>query len=101
VFPKSAEEARKLGSLGDLPLVVVARDPNRNRDPDGPALNDGQQRWHEHQKKMAQLSSNSTFIVAEGSGHGVPTQRPDIVVEAIRKVLEQHNSSEKPPIPPR
>jgi len=50
---------------------------------------------------MAQLSSNSTFIVAEGSGHGVPTQRPDVVVEAIRKVLEQHKSSEKPSIPAR
>jgi pimeloyl-ACP methyl ester carboxylesterase len=101
VFPESAEEARKLGSLGDLPLVVVARDPNTNRDPHGPALNEREQRWHEHQKKMAQLSSNSTFIVAEGSGHGVPTQRPDVVVEAIRKVLEQHKSSEKPSIPAR
>jgi len=82
-------------------LVVVARDPNRNRDSDAPALNDGERRWHGYQKKMAQLSSNSTFIVAEGSGHGVPTQRPDVVVDAIRKVLEQHNSSEKPSIPAR
>lgn len=100
VFPESAEEARKLGSLGDLPLVVIARDPNTNhRDPHDSALSKREQRWHEHQKEMAQLSSNSTFIVAEGSGHGVPTQRPDVVVEAIRKVLEQHKSTEKAPDP--
>lgn len=101
VFPETAEEARKLGSVGDLPLVVVARDPNTNRDPHGPALNEREQRWHEHQKKMVQLSSNSTFIVAERSGHGVPSQRPEVVVDAIRKVLEQHKSSEKPSIPAR
>jgi pimeloyl-ACP methyl ester carboxylesterase len=90
VFPESVEEVRKLGSLGDVPLVVISRDANaKHRLPKDPALWEGEQRWHEHQKRMTQLSSNATFVVAEGSGHSVPTQRPDVVVEAIRSLLSQ------------
>ena len=90
VFPESAEEIRKLGSLRDLPLVVISRDPNgKQRDPNKSAPSDGEQRWQRHQQDMAQLSSNSTFMVAEGSGHSVPKERPDVVIKAVRQVVEE------------
>lgn len=89
VFPESAEEVRRLGSLGELPLVVVSRDPNaKHRHTDTPAPSDGEQRWHRHQQDMAHLSSNSEFLVAEGSGHSVPKDRPDAVIKAVRQVVE-------------
>jgi hypothetical protein len=90
VFPQSAEEIRKLGSLGDLPLVVISRDPNtKQRHRDTPARFEGEQRWQRRQQAMAQLSSNSTFMVAEDSGHSVPKDRPDVVINAIRQVVEK------------
>ena len=42
------------------------------------------QRWQRYQRELAQLSTNSTQVFAEGSGHDVPGERPDVVVEAIR-----------------
>ena len=33
------------------------------------------------------LSSNSKFVVAQGSGHDVPLARPDVVVEAVKALL--------------
>jgi len=78
-FPESAAEIRALGSLGSVPLVVVSRDPMHNSD-----LGVRGQRWQRYQRELAQLSTNSTQVFAEGSGHDVPGERPDVVVEAIR-----------------
>ena len=86
VFPKSAEEVRKLGSLGDLPLAVISRDPNRTSGDSGPSARE--QRWQQLQKDLAGLSSKSTFIVAAGSSHAVGRDRPDVVVEVIRRIVE-------------
>lgn len=38
--------------------------------------------------KLLGLSTNSNQITAAGSGHHIMIDRPDIVVEAIRKVVE-------------
>jgi pimeloyl-ACP methyl ester carboxylesterase len=97
-FPQSAQEVRKLGSMGDLPLVVISRDPNaKHRHPNDAVLLERELRWQQYQKEISRLSSHSTFIVAEGSDHSVPTQRPDVVVEGIRNMLEQVRASNIPP----
>jgi pimeloyl-ACP methyl ester carboxylesterase len=88
VFPQSAAEVRKLGSLGDLPVVVIARDPKRSAKADAsvPAY---EQRWQQQQQELLQLSSRATYMIAAGSGHSVPVDRPDVVVEGIRRVMQQ------------
>jgi pimeloyl-ACP methyl ester carboxylesterase len=88
VLPQSAAEVRKLGSLGDLPLVVISRDPKRNAKKDGsvPAY---EQRWQQQQQELLQLSSRATYMIAADSGHSVPVDRPDVVVEGIRRVMQQ------------
>jgi pimeloyl-ACP methyl ester carboxylesterase len=77
-FNQSAEDVRRLGPIGDLPLVVVSRDPNRPEE--------RQPRWRFLQEDLLKLSTNSTLVIAEGSSHDVPGDRPDVVVEAIRKL---------------
>jgi hypothetical protein len=89
VFPKSAAEIEKLGSLGDLPLVVISRDPKRTAQPDDSVLTAHEQHWQDQQRELMNLSSRSEHIIASSSGHSVPIDRPDTVVEAIRKVIEQ------------
>lgn len=88
VFPESANEVRKLGSLGDLPLVVISRDPKQNAKPDG-SVPAHEQRWQNQQQELLRLSNNSTYVLAQGSGHSVPLDRPDAVVEAIRTMIEK------------
>lgn len=83
-FPKSAQEVRELESLGDLPLTVISRDPNRATD-----LSAREQHWSMLQQKLAELSTQSSHVVARGSGHSIPTQRPDVIIDAIRALVAQ------------
>jgi pimeloyl-ACP methyl ester carboxylesterase len=88
-LPVSEAEVRKLGPLGDLPLVVISRDPKRTpEDPNDPFFSVREQRWQNRQQQLVQLSPNAMHLTAQGSGHSVPRQRPDVVVEGIRRVVE-------------
>jgi hypothetical protein len=80
-FSQSSAEISSLGSLSGLPLAVVSRDPMHNSD-----FGLSGQRWQKFQTELAQLSTNPIHVFAEGSGHDVPGETPDIVVEAIRRL---------------
>lgn len=71
-----------LGGLGDIPLAVV----RRGKQDAGltPEENAG---WFEAQERLAKLSSRSVLMVAEDSGHNVPYDQPEAVVEAVRRVM--------------
>ena len=40
------------------------------------------------QTDLVGLSSDSTHLMAEKSGHGIIIEQPELVVEAIRQVVE-------------
>jgi pimeloyl-ACP methyl ester carboxylesterase len=42
----------------------------------------------EEQHDLAKLSTNSKFVIAEGSRHDVPLARPDVIVEAVRGLIK-------------
>jgi pimeloyl-ACP methyl ester carboxylesterase len=63
--------------FGDLPLVVVSGETNSDA---------GQLA---RQQRLAGRSTRGRHVVAEGSGHWIPLDRPDVVVEAIREVVAQ------------
>jgi pimeloyl-ACP methyl ester carboxylesterase len=81
MFPAAAAEMRNVTSPLNIPVIVISRDPAVGRNPAA------EQRWAQGQKRLLQFSSNSTQVVAEGSGHGIPGQRPDLIVEAVRRLL--------------
>lgn len=62
------------GAWGDLPLVVVTAEAG------------GDLRF---QGRLATLSTVSRHVVAEGTGHYVQYEQPQIVVDAIRGIMEQ------------
>jgi pimeloyl-ACP methyl ester carboxylesterase len=80
-FSQSADEVRGRGDLGSKPLVVVTAayfSPRR------PAIHD---LWiRELQPDLLRLSRHSRQIMA-ASGHSIPLQQPDLVVQAVREVL--------------
>ena len=66
-------------------------DPDKAAGPELPtslakALN---QAWEPLQEELAHLSSNGSRIIAKGSGHFIRIDRPDLVIEAVRKVVDQ------------
>jgi pimeloyl-ACP methyl ester carboxylesterase len=77
-----------LGALGDTPLVVV----RRGKQDAGltPEENAG---WFEAQERLAKLSSRSVLMIAENSGHNVPYDQPEAVVEAVRRVMALRGSA--------
>ena len=63
--------------LGSKPLVV---------------LTGGRQRaewWHRMQEDLSRLSTNSEWLVVDGAGHFIQHDRPDAVVDAVRRVMEK------------
>ena len=48
----------------------------------------GDREWLELQRDLAAQSAHSTHVIADGSGHFVHLDRPEVVVDAIRHVVD-------------
>jgi len=88
VLARPAKDSRPLETLGDLPLVVISRDPNLSS---GDKI--GSDSWAGMQRDLLRLSSRASQIIATGSGHAINIDRPDLVIQVIRDVVEQSRSS--------
>src|SRR5689334_12260903 len=91
----SATQVRAAASLGSLPLVVLTHGQGaRQWPPDFPAdvVAKLEQEWQAMQKEIASLSSNSTQIIAKDSGHDIQVDQPDLVVDAIHRVVDATRS---------
>lgn len=73
-----------------LPVIVVSH--GRHILP-GSALGDELENdWDLHQREFVSRFKNGRVIIAQGSGHHIPLDEPDIVSDAIRRVLPQRRS---------
>ncbi len=74
-LPESAAQVAEAGPLGDLPLVVLsASNPSPERLAD--------------QEAAARLSLSGKHLIASSSGHWIQLDQPELVVHAIRQVVE-------------
>jgi pimeloyl-ACP methyl ester carboxylesterase len=87
---ESAAQAAKAGTLGDMPLAVLSEDPDRPQ-PDLPEdlIQPASDAWQQMQNELAHLSTHSTHVIAKNSGHFIQFDRPDIVIGAVRKIVDQ------------
>ena len=69
--------------LGDKPLVDVSTDEDRNPD------------YVKLQTELLSLSQNSEQIIAAKSGHFIIIDRPDVVIAAIRRVVQSVRNNAK------
>jgi len=80
--------ATTMGSLDDLPLIVIVRgQPGTFFDPLGERKDEAEALWPGMQAEMADLSAYSELRVAERSDHGIALRQPEIVVAAIRDLV--------------
>jgi pimeloyl-ACP methyl ester carboxylesterase len=95
---ESAAQTANSGSLGDIPLAVLSHDPDMLQ----PGLpedlvkptNDA---WQQMQEGLAHLSTRGRQMIARHSGHYIQLDRPELVVEAVRSVVDQ---ARQPLLPP-
>jgi len=89
--PEIDDAARASGSLGNRPLIVLtgARDDNRPpRNAEEKQVADFRSVWiYELQASLAKLSTRGKQIVVAGAGHGIGTEKPEAVVNAVREVV--------------
>ncbi len=70
--------------LGDRPLIVLTQ-TDRVRD-----------FWTKLQQDLSSLSSNSEWIAVEDAGHFIQLDQPQVVIEAVRRVVEAARSNSSP-----
>lgn len=73
--------------LGNKPLVVLSRGENNPGFPDE-QFEQLKHSWGELQQELVELSTNSQHIIADQSGHYIHHDQPELVIDAIRQVLE-------------
>jgi pimeloyl-ACP methyl ester carboxylesterase len=86
----SAAQLQATGQLGSLPLVVITA--GIDEWPDGfPAAiaRAMEQDWMDAQHELVALSTDSTHIIATESTHSIQECQPDLVIDAIRSLVEK------------
>lgn len=77
--------------LGDIPLVVLIGNKKGGETPQGITAEEWKRLTEEKRKQkmeLANLSRNSKVIISGESGHHIQLEEPDLVVNAIRQVVE-------------
>jgi len=89
-FDVNMDQVRSTPSLGSMPLIVVSRDPDKLAEGMPAKLSkEINQTWEPLQQELVRLSSNSSRMVAKDAEHYVQIDRPDVVIEAVRKIVDQ------------
>jgi pimeloyl-ACP methyl ester carboxylesterase len=81
--PSALRRGGSFGALGELPLIVIA-----HGQPYPGMFATLEVGFREGQKRLAALSSNSELVIAESANHNINMDAPEIVVAAVRRVVE-------------
>ena len=81
----SAEQARSAAHMEDKPLIVLTAGKS------DPSLSNSREDFHrawveELQPRLARLSKLGRMAVLLDSGHDIPNERPDAIVDAVREL---------------
>lgn len=79
----TSRQARRAGPFPSVPLIVLTQRAAASKWPGGLG-----KVWGAAQRNMVKLSALGRFKVAEGSGHNVHQDRPDMVVRAVLNVVK-------------
>lgn len=82
----SAAQVKQLDALSPIPLVIVSRGK-----PEwfGDAVQQAREKtWNGMQQELFLLSPLSRHVFAHQSGHDIPFEQPEIIIEAINEIVE-------------
>lgn len=83
----ASEQQLEMRPLGNVPLIVI---PHGREGMFGLALEReriAETRWQELQAQLVKQSTDAKLEMAEKSGHSVPLEQPDIIVDAIKELV--------------
>jgi pimeloyl-ACP methyl ester carboxylesterase len=79
---ESARQVQAAPRMPAIPLIVIAHGL-----PGGVPFPEAQ--WHAWQQDLASRSPHSKLVVAEQSNHEIESDQPDLVVAAVREIVQQ------------
>ena len=82
-------EARASGPFAPMPLIVLShgRSADPSERPPGWPIAEEERIWRETHAELARMVPAGRHVVAEGVGHDIHQERPELVNEAIRQVV--------------
>jgi pimeloyl-ACP methyl ester carboxylesterase len=87
---ESGAQTAETRSLGDMPLIVLSQDPDAPQyDLPEDLVRPTNEAWQKMQNELARLSTRSRQVIAKNSGHYIQLDRPDLVLDAVREVVNE------------
>jgi len=95
-FEESSKQAGRLTSFGNIPLLVISRDPGlpKGMAPSGLSYISV---WEGEQEAAKSLSPLSWRVIARNSGHMVPLDRPDVIASEMTRLIAYLHGGTAPP----
>jgi len=90
-FPATYDEIRSAGPLPDVPLLILSHGqaPTASCCPPGWPIAEQEQLWQGLERTMAGLTSKGQERTVPDSGHMIHQSNPDLVVAAIKELVDQ------------
>lgn len=85
-FEESSAEVLSSEIPTQVPLVVVMH--GRRVLPAGPLGDQMEEQWLSLQRDLAERHPKGRFIIARDSAHNIPAEQPDLLIDAIRTLIE-------------
>jgi pimeloyl-ACP methyl ester carboxylesterase len=81
--------AARITSLNDIPVITISHSiPEGYMGFTPEEIDASEENWRAFQNELAGLSTQGRYILADGSGHNIHLDRPEIVLESIQSVLQ-------------
>ncbi len=81
-FVESLNQLKESRRTLNVPLIVLSAGKKAHYSKESQVL------WNKMQKEILGISSNNKFIIAENSAHYIQNDEPDIVVSAIKAMID-------------
>lgn len=87
----AAVRAAHITTLGDIPLIVLSHGKEQTMPGlSAETIHEFEQTFKQMHAELAAQSSNGKRIIAEKSGHYIQLDQPELVIDAIREVVEAY-----------
>ena len=80
----SDDLVRSAGGLEDMPLIVLTQGDPSSPSSAAPGVFRG---WVDLQRRFAERSRRGRQVLVANSGHGIPVEAPDAVIDAVREIV--------------
>lgn len=82
-------QSAQITSLGEIPVIAITHTiPGGYMNFTPEEVTASEEAWRQFQNELASLSINGKVIEANDSGHNIHIDRPDLVLQSIREVLQ-------------